>query len=169
MLQLLPDDNGNNLQNCLIHTLAEVDQSTSIGPHSPQHYPWIEAKQQVEHAQIDKCISNTSTMMYLTGWIKDNTHFTETLSTKLCKGVGVPIIWSGIFAYECICIVHVIMWRSVWWNHANHLPIVAEKITIPSTFMPSLVPGDVFIMTSGGGVRSREKFWMSVPLSSWIP
>lgn len=40
----------------------------------------------------------------------------------------------------------------------HDIPIVAEKITIPSTFMPSLVPGEVFTMTSGGGVRSKEKF-----------
>lgn len=48
-------------------------------------------------------------------------------------------------------------------------PMVAEKMTIPSTFMPSLVPGSVLNTTSGGGVKSREKFWMSVPSSSWMP
>lgn len=49
------------------------------------------------------------------------------------------------------------------------LPMVAENITIPRTFIPSLVPSRVRMSTSGGGVRSRAKFWMSVPLSSWIP
>lgn len=38
-----------------------------------------------------------------------------------------------------------------------NLPIVAENMTIPRTFMPSLVPGSVLKTTSGGGVRSREK------------
>lgn len=40
----IPDDDSNNLQNCLIQTLAEVDQSASIGSHSAQHYSWIEEK-----------------------------------------------------------------------------------------------------------------------------
>ena len=48
-------------------------------------------------------------------------------------------------------------------------PMVDEKMTIPRTFMPSLFPGRVRTSTSGGGVRSSAKFWMSVPLSSWIP
>lgn len=47
-------------------------------------------------------------------------------------------------------------------------PMVAENMTIPRTFMPSLVPGSVLNTTSGGGVKSREKLWMSVPLSSWM-
>lgn len=63
-IQLLPDDNGHNLKNCLIQTLAEVDQSASIGSHSAQHYSWIEEKTQTK--QLDKPINHTPTVMLST-------------------------------------------------------------------------------------------------------
>lgn len=40
----------------------------------------------------------------------------------------------------------------------KNIPMVAENITIPNTFMPSLVPGSDLYITSGGGVISRAKF-----------
>lgn len=65
-IQLLPDDNGHNLQNCLIQTLAEVDQSASIGSHSAQHYSWIEEKTHTK--QLDKSINHTPTAMLSTNY-----------------------------------------------------------------------------------------------------
>lgn len=43
---VLPDDDGDDLQNRLIQTLAEVDQCASVGPHSAQHYPWSDGNRQ---------------------------------------------------------------------------------------------------------------------------
>lgn len=41
---VLPDDDGDDFQNRLIQTLAEVDQCASVGPHSAQHYSWSNGK-----------------------------------------------------------------------------------------------------------------------------
>lgn len=43
---VLPDDDGDDLQNRLIQTLAEVDQCASVGPHSAQHYSWSNGNRQ---------------------------------------------------------------------------------------------------------------------------
>lgn len=41
------------------------------------------------------------------------------------------------------------------------LPMVAEKMTIPNTFMPLLVLGTILYLMSGAGVISRNTGWPS--------
>lgn len=50
----------------------------------------------------------------------------------------------------------------------SHSPIVAEKITMPRTFICWLLPGLVLYMTSGGGVSSRYTMRPLGSLSSGI-
>lgn len=40
--EVLPDNDGDNLQDGLVQTLAEVDQSTSVGSHPAQHDSYSE-------------------------------------------------------------------------------------------------------------------------------
>ena len=40
MLVALPDDDGDNFQDSLVQALAEVNQSSAVGAHPPEHDTW---------------------------------------------------------------------------------------------------------------------------------
>ena len=153
----------------------KLTRALPLGPILPNIIPGLKIKTHTK--QPDKSVNHTPTAMLSTNcWERcplvcqcsprgSTTHF-ELNYAKMWVFQDFNYAITCIHAFApCMLLCESVCAVSMW----GRSPIVAEKITIPSTFMPSLVPGDVFMMTSGGGVRSREKFWTSVPLSSWMP